>query len=133
MSHYAAFTIITSAPFQGHAKSKQNKYDHCKQILKSVSNFSIMSASIYNIPVSTPPLGHRWLRVARSQWLWWVGHWWATSGLATHSLPEVCYLGYGFDWTFIVISLLHKKKWRSAAPNTCKKQNIDCILFLTIL
>ena len=45
----AAVTIIASVPFQDHARSKRNKQDYRQQILKSVSNFSFKSASIYNI------------------------------------------------------------------------------------
>ena len=49
MSCCAAVTIIASAPFQGHARPKQNKHGYSEQILKSASNFSLKSASIYNI------------------------------------------------------------------------------------
>ena len=45
----AAVTIIASAPFQGHARPKQNKHGYSEQILESASNFSLKSASIYNI------------------------------------------------------------------------------------
>ena len=48
MSCHAAVTIIASAPFQGQARSKQNKQEYSEQNLKRVSNFC-PSPSIYNI------------------------------------------------------------------------------------
>ena len=47
MAYHAVVTILASAPFQGHARLKQNKHDYSEQILKSVSNFSPPTFTTY--------------------------------------------------------------------------------------
>ena len=104
--------------------------DHINVVLDVYSN---------SFPDSTPPLGHRWLWVARSQLalvgavaVWWVQHPpQPTATLpptATNGPPEVCYLGQDLQELYRQQKGSHSNRFQThfQACSKCSPMSCTC-------